>query len=70
MQNTKTATRLNFLTRSGAVTATFTPALIGDYTAELVKTVQSAGTRRDLCSQLEAFATRWGVQVEIENCDD
>lgn len=70
MQNTQTATRLNFLTRSGAVTATFTPALTGDYTAELVKTVQGAGSRKDLCSQLEAFANRWGVQVEIDDCDE
>lgn len=60
------ATRLNLLTRDGAVTVEFTPELEQAHYAELFSLASDFETELDLRSLVEAAAKRWGRTVAFD----
>jgi hypothetical protein len=60
------STRLKFLTRNGAITATFEPALTAEQAEELSQLVKDPGSADELKLLLEAVADEWGLFLVID----
>jgi hypothetical protein len=62
-----THTSLRLLTRDGAVTATFTPALLADQYDELFASVNQQENSAELRRYLTLLAARWQVNLVIDD---
>jgi hypothetical protein len=60
--------RLNLLTREGAVTVLFKPALDDSQYAELLDLAKSIDGYGPLCQVVYVLAKRWQRQVTVDPC--
>ena len=60
------ATRLNLLTRDGALSVEFTPALDAEHYTELHGLVRQCANKIELSSTIVQAAQRWDRKVEID----
>jgi len=60
------STHLQFLTSSGAIAATFEPALTAEQAEELAELVKDPGSANELKLLLEAVADEWGLYLVID----
>ena len=60
------ATRLNLLTRDGALSVEFTPALDAEHYTELYGLVRQCDNESELSSAIIQAAHRWDRTVEID----
>jgi hypothetical protein len=57
---------LHLLTRDGAITATFRPALTSEQYDHLLQAVDSGDTRQKLAELLASLAQAWGCDVVVD----
>ena len=61
------STSINLLTRDGALSVTFAPALTSPQYDQLLREIENDGTTKaDLTALLHSLATLWRCQVQID----